>query len=250
MADDLLMADYPPAVTVVNAAGTSPYVLLCEHASNFIPAHYQQLGLPDDDLSRHIAYDIGAAGVARKLSASLDAPLILSGYSRLLIDCNRPLGTPTCIPVISETTEIPGNFGLEYRERESRAEQFWWPFQRAVGTLLDERQMTGTPPIVFGVHTFTPVFKGHVRPWHAGVLFRKSENISLRLLAALQEPGLVIAANEPYQIEDDHDQTVPVHGEQRGLEALLIEVRQDLVGNAHGISEWSERLFKAMRLVE
>ena len=243
----MLEADDPPAVTVVNESGRSRYVLLCEHASNFIPTRYRKLGLPDHDIQRHIAYDIGAAGVALKLSAMLDAPLVLSGYSRLLIDCNRPIGAPTSIPTISETTDIPGNIGLDVSERARRAELFWQPFQRTVSAMLDRRQHAKMPTIVFGVHSFTPVFKGFVRPWHAGVLFRKSETLSLRLLEALREPGLAVAANEPYQIMDDHDHTVPVHGEQRGLEALLIELRQDLIGHNAGQTAWSERLARTMR---
>ncbi|MFO1169495.1 MAG: N-formylglutamate amidohydrolase [Hyphomicrobiaceae bacterium] len=239
----------PPAVTVVNEAGRSPYVLLCEHASRYIPPRYGKLGLPDHELTRHIAWDIGAEGIARALSKALDAPLFLSGYSRLLIDCNRPIGAPTSIPEISETTAIPGNSGLDAAERQYRAEQFYWPFQKAIFAHLDERQRSKRPTIVFGVHTFTPVFKGFVRPWHAGVLYRKSEVFGEALLKHLAEPGLVLAANEPYVIEDDHDHTVPVHGEARGLDAVLIEVRQDLVAEHAGQAAWAARLARALSAI-
>jgi predicted N-formylglutamate amidohydrolase len=237
----------PPAVTVVNEGGRSSYVLLCEHASRHIPPRYASLGLPDHELSRHIAWDIGAEGIARRLSSVLDAPLLLSGYSRLLIDCNRPIGVASSIPEISETTAIPGNAGLDAAERQRRAELFYWPFQAAVKAHLDGRQRDGRPTIIFGVHTFTPVFKGIARPWHCGVLYRKSEALGERLLKALAEPGLTLAANEPYTIDDDHDHTVPVHGEARGLEALLIEVRQDLVVEPSGQAEWGERLARGLR---
>lgn len=237
----------PPAVTVVNEAGRSPYVLLCEHASRYIPPRYRKLGLPDHELTRHIAWDIGADGIARHLSKALDAPLILSGYSRLLIDCNRPIGVPSSIPEVSETTSIPGNIGIDSQERQRRADLFYWPFQKAVFAHLDERRRRGTSTIIFGVHTFTPVFKGFERPWHAGVLYRRSAEFGERLLAHLAEPGLVLAANEPYRIEDDHDQTVPVHGEARGLEAVLIEVRQDLVAEAAGQTAWAERLARGLK---
>ncbi len=237
----------PPAVTVVNEAGRSPYVLLCEHASRTIPPRYDSLGLPEHELTRHIAWDIGAEGIARHLSKALDAPLILSGYSRLLIDCNRPIGVASSIPEVSETTTIPGNIGIDAGERQHRADRFYWPFQKAVFAHLDERQRKETPTIIFGVHTFTPVFKGLVRPWHAGVLYRKSADFGERLLAHLAEPGLTLAANEPYSIEDDHDQTVPVHGEARGLEAVLIEVRQDLVAEAAGQKQWADRLARGLK---
>lgn len=237
----------PPAVETVNAQGKSPYVLLCEHASNFIPARYQGLGLDAAERERHIAWDIGVAPIARDLSSALDAPLVLSGYSRLLIDCNRPVGVPTSIPEISESTRIPGNIGLSAEEREARAARFFWPFQKEVARILDRRQAQGMPAIVFGVHSFTPVFKGFARPWHAGILFRKAERLGQALVAALQEPGLSVVANEPYRIEDGGDHTVPVHGEARGLDAVLIEIRQDLIAERQGQIAWAKRLAPALQ---
>ena len=236
----------PPAATVINAAGRSPVVLLCEHASSLIPARYGQLGLPASELSRHIAWDIGVAELSLRLSVALDAPLLLAGYSRLLIDCNRPIGAPTSIPQISETTVIPGNIGLSSAEREDRANRFFWPFQRAVSEHLDMRQSLGRPTIVIGVHSFTPVFKAVARPWHAGVLYRKSARLGDTLLTALAEPGLKLAANQPYQIGDLTDHTVPVHGEARGLDAVLLEIRQDLLADDAGIDRWADRLATAL----
>lgn len=236
-----------PAVETVNASGKSPYVLLCEHASNYIPARYNQLGLDATELERHIAWDIGVAPIARDLSRVLDAPLVLSGYSRLLIDCNRPVGVATSIPEISESTRVPGNTGLTDDERAYRAAHFFWPFQKEVARILDRRQAEKTPTIVFGVHSFTPVFKGFVRPWHAGILFRKARSLGNALVEALQEPGLNVVANEPYRIEDGGDHTVPVHGEERGLDAVLIEIRQDLIGHADGQAAWAQRLAPALQ---
>jgi predicted N-formylglutamate amidohydrolase len=236
----------PRAVTVVNEAGDSPIVLLCEHASKFIPAEFDGLGLPQSELARHIAWDIGVASLSRKISARLDTPLFLAGYSRLLIDCNRPLGTPTSIPEISETTEIPGNRGLDQEARDARAERFWWPFQRAVASHLDARRAQGRSAIVVGVHSFTPVFKGLTRPWHGGVLYRKSQRLGEAVLTALEGPGLRLAANHPYQITDATDNTVPVHGEARGLDAVLLEIRQDLLADEAGIDQWADRLTAAL----
>lgn len=236
----------PAPVTVLNESGSSPVVLLCEHASNHIPVRYQGLGLQPPDLSRHIAWDIGVAQVARNLSVALDAPLALSGYSRLLIDCNRPLGVPSSIPEISELTEIPGNRDLSQAERDERATLYYWPFQHAVAALLDARQRQQRPTMVLGVHSFTPVFKGFVRPWHGGVLFRRAQALGNALVAALREPGLVVEANQPYQITDGGDYTVPVHGEARGLDAVLVEIRQDLILDAAGIESWSARLTRAL----
>ena len=237
----------PPAVETVNASGKSPYVLLCEHASNYIPARYNGLGLDPAELERHIAWDIGVAPIARDLSRALDAPLVLSRYSRLLIDCNRPVGVATSIPEISESTRVPGNTGLTDDERAYRAANFFWPFQKEVARILDRRQAEKTPTIVFGVHSFTPIFKGFARPWHAGILFRTAQRLGNALVEALQEPGLSVVANEPYRIEDGGDHTVPVHGEERGLDAVLIEIRQDLIGARDGQIEWAKRLALALQ---
>ncbi len=236
--DDIL----PPPVRVLNAEGRSRVVLLCEHASRFIPGRYHGLGLGGADLERHIAWDIGAADVAQELSVLIDAPLVMAGYSRLLIDLNRPLSSATSIPVISENTEIPGNRGLTGDERKARAQAYFEPFHAAVSALLDARQRLGHVDAVVGIHSFTPVFKGIARPWHAGILFRKSAAFGEHLVDGLRKgPGL-IAANEPYRIEDDSDYTVPVHGEQRGLHAVLVEIRQDLIAGTEGARDWARRL--------
>ena len=240
----------PPAVEIVNAGGTSPFVLLCEHASNRIPDEYDGLGLAAADRARHIALDIGAAEVARRLSALVDAPLVLSGYSRLLIDCNRPLHAPSSIPEISETTAIPGNVDLSAAERDRRAELYFHPFQNAVGEHLDHRRRLGRKAIVIGVHSFTPVFKGYRRPWHAGILFRHSEGLGRGMVASLRRGmggGYVVEANQPYQIGDDSDYTVPIHGERRGLDAVLIEIRQDLISESPGAARWAVSLAEALR---
>ena len=236
----------PAAVETVNGQGSSRFVLTCEHASNFIPDSYERLGLPEAELRRHIAWDIGAGAVARALAAMIDAPLFLAGYSRLLIDCNRPIGSVTSIPMVSEMTRIPGNEGLIQAERDERARDFYWPFQDAVSAHLDQRKAAGRETIVLGIHSFTPVFKGFARPWHAGILFRKSAEFGHSLVEALQSPGLTIVANEPYRIGDDGDYTVPVHGEGRGLDVALVEIRQDLIADDKGAQEWAGRLRDAL----
>jgi predicted N-formylglutamate amidohydrolase len=238
----------PPAVTVVNEAGASAFVLLCEHASNHIPANYGALGLPRDELARHIAWDIGAADLAMRLSALLDAPLFLAGYSRLLIDLNRPLWGTTSIPTVSEATEIPGNRALAPEERLRRAAAWFTPFHSRVAQHLDGRAGAGRPAIVIGVHSFTPVFHGHRRPWHAGVLYARAAGFGAALVARLAaEGGLEVGDNEPYRIEPAEDYTVPVHGDQRGIDAVLVEVRQDLLDTAEARAAWAARLAAALR---
>ncbi|WP_426955310.1 N-formylglutamate amidohydrolase [Muricoccus radiodurans] len=238
----------PEPVTLLNPEGGGPFVLLCEHASNAIPARLGTLGLPASELARHIAWDIGAAALARRLSALLDAPAVLSGASRLVIDLNRPPGAPTSIPVRSESTDIPGNLNVDPAERAAREAAWFHPFHDAVTALLDSRVAAGRPTRVIGVHSFTPVFTGIARPWHAGVLYDGAKSFARELIAALaRQPALVVGDNEPYRIEPDvHDYTVPVHGDRRGLEAVLIEVRQDLLADAAGIEAWAVRLRDAL----
>jgi len=234
----------PPAVTVVNEAGASPIVLLCEHAANFIPARYARLGLTEADLERHIAYDIGAAAVARQLAAQLDAVLLLSGYSRLLIDCNRPLAASSSIPPRSEDTDIPGNVGLDAAERAARDALCFAPFRTTVADRLDARLQAGRPTILIGMHSFTPVYLGVARIWHAGFLYARAEKLGRALSDGLRadDPALVVGDNEPYSITDEGDYTVPVQGDARGIPTALIEVRQDLIAAADGQHAWARRL--------
>jgi predicted N-formylglutamate amidohydrolase len=234
----------PPAVSVVNEAGASPIVLLCEHASNHIPARYARLGLTEADLARHIAYDIGAASVARLLSRRLDAVLALSGFSRLLIDCNRPLAAPSSIPQRSEDTDIPGNVGIDAAERARRDALCFAPFRERVAALLEARLRAGRPTVLIGMHSFTPVYLGVSRRWHAGFLYARAGKLGRALIGSLRDadPSLVVGDNEPYRITDEGDYTVPYQGDARGIPTALIEVRQDLIGDADGQAAWAERL--------
>jgi len=236
-------------VEIVNAGGSSPVVLICEHASRFIPERYGGLGLSEPDLSRHIAWDIGAAPLARALSARLDAPLFLHGLSRLLIDPNRPLHAEDSIPERSEDTVIPGNQRLSEDERRDRAARYFTPFHDAIAGHLDERLAAGRATAVVGVHSFTPVFRGVRRPWDAGVLYGAAARFGESLLEALgKESGLVIGANVPYDISQDCDYTVPVHGDRRGIPAVLLEIRNDRLGASGEIEAWGDRLARALRL--
>ena len=238
-----------PPVVVVNAEGRSPFVLLCEHGSRLLPAGYGRLGLPAAEFDRHIAWDIGAAEVATRLACLVDAPLFLAGYSRLLIDLNRPPGSRTSIPEISEATVIPGNASLDGAERRRRRELWFEPFHRAVAAHLDGRGSRRTA--VLGIHSFTPVFAGVARPWQAGVLFRESAAFAEALAQALEvRLGSPVGRNEPYRVALDHDYTVPVHGDARGFPAALIEIRQDLVCDVFAIERWSRIVAASLRAIE
>ncbi len=242
------LPEWPEPVEILNVGGRSDIVLICEHASNYIPASFNGLGLSADELVRHIAWDIGAESVSRSLSKLLDAPCFLGKYSRLLIDLNRPIASPTSIPQRSEATDIPGNIDLEEADRQCRIDRIFTPFQSAVAAYLDLRQQEGRKTTIVAIHSFTPVFLGQNRPWHAGILFDKSADFGREIIERLSRiTGLMIGANVPYVIERISDYAIPVHGEDRGLEALLVEIRQDLIGSSDGQTRWANYLFEALK---
>lgn len=250
MCAPLLAMDEPPAYGVVNPDGASPYVLLCEHASPRIPVALGDLGLSQAERMRHIGWDIGAQALALGLSATLDAPLFVANYSRLVVDCNRPPGNPSMIPEVSESTTVPGNLALGKAARKARLDALFHPYHGAIARRLDARQAAGKPTLVVGVHSFTPIYKGQSRPWHAGILFDAAKGFGTAILAQLaRDQALVVAANEPYRIDAD-DYTVPIHGDARGLPAVLLEIRHDLIGDMSGVGEWTRRLTGALRVAE
>lgn len=243
--------DWPEPVEVLNEKGRSDIVLLCEHASNHMPAEYGGLGLDAGHLERHIAWDIGAAELTRRLSARLDAPAFLGTYSRLLLDLNRPLGSPGSIPIRSEDTDIPGNAGIGELEPARRGERIFTPFHDRVAGHLDIRVQKNRPTRIVTIHSFTPVFLGVSRPWHAGVLSARATAYGEAILSALRADGaLNVAANVPYAVSRDTDYAVPVHGDDRSLDAVLIEVRQDLVADVDGIDQWCDLLATSLRMAQ
>jgi len=246
---ELLAPDEPPAFEIVNADGSASAVLVCDHASNRIPRRLGTLGLRAEQLADHIAWDPGAAEVARSLSARLDAVLILSGYSRLVIDCNRPLDSPESIALRSAGVPVPGNGGLTPEERKMRVDALFRPYHRAIDRLLDRR--TNRPSLLLSVHSFTPMLDGQRRPWPIAVACGRERGLAALLLRALARRGdLLVGDNEPYPVEDAHDYTLPAHGEGRGIPHVMIEIRQDGIRTPADIAAWAARLAEAYRLVE
>ena len=247
MAERLLDPDEADPVTLDNEAGQSPFFLTCDHAGRAIPRRLDGLGLPEHETERHIAWDIGIGAVGRQLSRLLDAIVVLQNYSRLVIDCNRDPNVPSSIPEISETTEIPGNRALGEAARAARVEAIFRPYHDAIAAALDRRAAAGRASVLVALHSFTPVFKGVGRPWHAAVLYNRDPRLAHSLFQLLSaEDGLVVGENEPYAVSDLSDYTVPVHGERRGLAHVEIEIRQDQITDLAGQTAWAERLARLL----
>jgi predicted N-formylglutamate amidohydrolase len=240
----------PAAFELFNTEGAAPILFVCDHAGRAIPAALGRLGLDETALARHIAWDIGVAELTRALARRFDAPAALSTYSRLVIDCNRRLDHPTSIPPVSDNVAVPANQALTPAARQARAEACFFPYHRAIESLLDRFAERGVAPVFLSIHSFTPVFQGFERPWHVGVLWDKDPRLPLPLMAALrEEPGLVVGDNEPYTGRNKHGYSIPMHAEARGLAHALLEIRQDLIDTRHGVAEWADRLERAFRRV-
>ncbi|MBC8718291.1 N-formylglutamate amidohydrolase [Ochrobactrum sp. Marseille-Q0166] len=238
-------------VIVVNGNGNSPWLLVCEHASNFIPERFKGLGLSTEALKAHIAWDPGAVEVARLLSAILNAPLIESGLSRLLIDCNRPLDATDLIPEISETTIIPGNHNLSAIERSKRIDHSHRPFHACVEEVISERAKRGLPSWIVTIHSFTPVYRNISRPWHIGIIHDEDDRIAKPLIAALtQDKSLNVGINEPYAPADRVYYTLERHARPRNTPCVMIELRNNEIASAETQAQWAERLATIFAVIE
>ena len=243
----LLGRDDPVVFEVERPEGQSPFLLIADHAGRHIPRQLGYLGLESADLQRHIAWDIGIAGLASQLAARMDACLIRQNYSRLVIDCNRPLLAPDSIADHSEKTPIPGNRHVSPGEGSQRAQAIFHPYHNRIRQELQARKQAGRSTILISLHSFTPVYLGQNRPWHAGVLYHRDTRLAHALRDLLRkEPGLVIGDNEPYSVSDASDYSIPVHGERNGLPHVELEIRQDLIINAAGQRAWVERLLRLL----
>jgi predicted N-formylglutamate amidohydrolase len=250
MVDDssVRQAEEHPSVAVINATGTSPFVLVCDHASNRIPATYDNLGLTPRQRLMHIAWDPGALGVAHELSELLDAPLVHSTVCRLVIDCNRDESAVDLVPVVSERTEINANAGISETERRKRIASYHAPFHRAIEAILDERKAKGVETILVTVHSFTPTYKDVWRPWEIGLIHGTDPSFTEALQDALREddPRLNVGWNEPYSARNGVTYTLETHGDGRGLDATMIEIRHDEILEPEGVSLWAARLARCL----
>ena len=223
----------------------SRWLIICDHATNRVPdfVNNGSLGISDADLARHIAYDVGAAGVAILLAERLGAPAVLSNFSRLVIDPNRGEDDPTLLMRLYDGTIIPANRHADDVVREQRLNACYRPYHQAVADMAARRQDT----VIVSVHSFTPQFKGRAkRPWHTGLLFADDERLSQPLIELLRrEPGLIVGANEPYSGHLKGD-TIDRHAIATGRQNTLIEIRNDLIADDAGQVEWADRFARLL----
>jgi predicted N-formylglutamate amidohydrolase len=245
----LLGPDEPAPCEGFNPEGAAPLLLICDHASRFLPRRLGTLGLSEAELARHIAWDIGIAEVTRGLARRLDAPAVLSRFSRLAVDPNRALDDPTLIPQISDGVVVPGNQALSPGDIQARIETFHRPYHQAVGRALDELTARGPAPALVSMHSFTPVFDGVERPWQVGILWDADPRLPRPLMARLRAQGVSVGDNQPYTARDGHGYTLFEHAVRRGLPHVLIEIRQDLIDTHHGAAAWVDRLGDSLRVV-
>ena len=243
----LLREGDPEPVEICHAQAASPVLLLCEHAGQAVPRALDGLGLTDGAIDQHIGWDIGAEALARAISDRLRCPLILQRYSRLVMDCNRPPGSVGSVPEASDGVRVPGNIGLGPEDHARRRRAIFDPMNDAITAAFDAHPRRAA----FAIHSYTRHFQGQDRPWDAGFLVRKDIPTAKGLMAAIsaQAPELKLALNQPYQIDDGSDWFIPRHAETRGVRHTLIEVRNDHLRDAAGITRWADLLAHAMRLV-
>jgi predicted N-formylglutamate amidohydrolase len=243
----LLGEDEPPPGEVAGRDGRSPFVVICDHAGHRIPRALGSLGLSDAELATHIAWDIGAGEVARRLAGALDAFVARQRYSRLVIDCNRPLAAADSIATRSERTLIPGNQSVAPADAEARAREIFHPYHDLIRGELDRRREAGRPSVLVAVHSFTPIFHDVARPWHVGVLFNRDARLAEPLLRLLRGEGdLVVGSNEPYAVSDLSDFSIVHHGERRAIPHVELEIRQDLIADEAGQIAWAARFARLL----
>jgi predicted N-formylglutamate amidohydrolase len=234
---------------VVRGAAATPILILCDHATNLLPPEYGTLGLDDTQLSRHIAYDIGALAVARELGRQLKATVISTCFSRLLVDPNRGEDDPTLIMQLSDGAIVPGNTVLSPAERKKRIRAFYNPYHSAITGEIDAMAARGLVPCAVSIHSFTEAWRGVPRKWHAAILQDNDPRLAVPLLRELRtRTGLEIGDNEPYSGQMRND-TIYKHATLRGLPNVILEIRQDLIRDAKGQQEWSELLAECLTAI-
>ena len=248
-AQTLLAPDEPAPCDIIEAQTDRPLLLACDHASRRIPRSLGDLGIPQDFLDTHIAWDIGAGAVTRLLCERLGCGAVLGNFSRLVVDLNRELEDSTAFPAISDGVLVPGNLSLTVEARANRARSVFKPYHEALWRLTQSLSSADQRPVMIGIHSFTPYLHGLFRPWEIGVLWEKDARLPLPLMAALREGGVHVGDNMPYSGRHPADFTIDHHAEPAGLAHAGIEIRQDLICDPDGQGRWAEKIAAALDLV-
>jgi predicted N-formylglutamate amidohydrolase len=243
-ATDRMTAD--GTAEIVNPSGRGAFVIVCEHASRFIPDEFGGLGLEEPALTSHIAWDPGALAVADEMSARLDSPLVVQRVSRLLYDCNRPPEREDAVPAVSEVYSIPGNARLSAAERQARVDRFYTPFRKTLVACIEERVTAGQPPVLVTVHSFTPVYKGVRRDTELGILHDADTRLADALIEIAASRDLTIRRNDPYGPADGVTHTLVEHGLSRGLLNVMLEIRNDLIVGSAAQTEMAAWLARSV----
>ncbi|MCZ4273467.1 N-formylglutamate amidohydrolase [Maritalea porphyrae] len=215
------------AVELLNQSGVSPVLLICEHASNFIPAEYADLGLTEDVQKSHIAWDPGALGVTQHLCEMLNAQAVVGRVSRLVYDCNRPPHAVDAVPARSEIFDVPGNAHLSPEQYQHRVDQCFVPFTEMLAKTIRWSQKAR---VLVTLHSFTPIYNGEKRDTDIGILHDTDSRLADAMLdAAAKFTNLRIERNKPYGPEDGVTYTLKAQGMENGLLNVMIEVRNDLI---------------------
>ncbi|MEM6384399.1 MAG: N-formylglutamate amidohydrolase [Pseudomonadota bacterium] len=246
----LLQADEPEPFSIYNEDGQSPFLLTGDHADNLVPKALNALGLPPEELTRHIGIDVGVKPMGRILADLLDAAFLFQPYSRLVIDCNRPPHQADAVPAVSDGIRVPGNLNLSEAERAVRVREIFDVYHARFIDVLRRRDEVGQPTVLVALHSFTPRHGDfpEPRPWHVGVLWNRDFRLADPLIKHLRtEPDLIVGENQPYRVSDELDYAIPVHGEARGIVSVELEVRQDLLVDEAGCRVWANRLARVLR---
>jgi predicted N-formylglutamate amidohydrolase len=250
MSLSLLTADEPPPFELLNPEGRGRAMLFCDHANRVIPRGLDNLGLQGNDLTRHIAWDIGAADATRHMAEVLDAPAILCNYSRLVVDCNRMLQDVTLIPPASDGTTIPGNAALSEAERKTRLDEIYVPYHRAIEDLAEEMRRRHGVAAMLSIHSCTERMNGQFRPWEIGVCWEKDDRMAKPVMDALRRKGSInVGDNQPYGLVAGEDASVPLHAMRRGWPHFQVELRQDLIATSATARKWADILIEALQPV-
>jgi predicted N-formylglutamate amidohydrolase len=236
---------------ILRAHGNGRFLFFCDHASNAVPAELENLGLPASELTRHIAWDIGAAGITAELSRIFDSPAVFSGTSRLVIDCNRHLDSRDLIPEISDGTAVPGNRDLSEAERQFRIETWFTPYHAAIESVIEDRQARAAPSIAVSVHSMTECLAGSVRPWQIALSSHLDRHLADPMLAILRRGGdLIVGDNQPYDLDPAIDYSIPFHAMRRNMPHLQVEFRQDEIADVDGQLRRARRFAEALAELE